>query len=150
MVGKSVLTVLAPEFAQETTLHFHYLLEENGGFLHVASSLEEHAAQLARVLDEDAADEGRRRRFVESFVRPHGLDRPATPIFADAVEELATLRVERERDLVAAALRPLLAAEAALAWLAIRTQGRRRALRHLRRRVAATARRHRLLPSRSL
>ena len=37
IVGKSVLTVLAPEFAQESTLHFHYLLEENGGFLHVAS-----------------------------------------------------------------------------------------------------------------
>ena len=89
IVGKSVLTVLAPEFAQESTLHFHYLLEENGGFLHVASSLEEHRAQLARVLDEDAPGAERRRRFVESFVRPHGLDRPATPILADAVEELA-------------------------------------------------------------
>ena len=37
IVGKSVLTVLAPEFAQESTLHFDYLLEENGGFLHVAA-----------------------------------------------------------------------------------------------------------------
>ena len=55
IVGKSVLTVLAPEFAQESTLHFDYLLEENGGFLHVATSLEEHVQQLAHVLDEDAA-----------------------------------------------------------------------------------------------
>ena len=50
IVGKSVLTVLSPEFAQESTLHFDYLLEENGGFLHVAGSLDEHVAQLAQVL----------------------------------------------------------------------------------------------------
>ena len=111
IVGKSVLTVLAPEFAQESTLHFDYLLEENGGFLHVAGSLAEHVAQLATVLDEDAAGAERRRRFVESFVRPHGLDKPATPIFADAIEELATLPVERWRP---SALRLVLALEARL------------------------------------
>ena len=94
IVGKSVLTVLSPEFAQESTLHFDYLLEANGGFLHVATSLDEHLAQLATVLDEDAEGAERRRLFVESFVRPHGLDRPATPIFADAVEELAALPVQ--------------------------------------------------------
>ena len=113
VVGKSVLTVLAPEFGQESTLHFHYLLEENGGFLHVASSLDEHAEQLGRVLEDRVEDAEQRRRFVESFVRPHGLDRPATPIFADAIEELASARV------VAAGhtglLRPLLAIEATLA-----------------------------------
>src|SRR5205823_14365290 len=73
VLGKSVLTVLNPEFAQEATLHFHYLLEENGGFLHVASSLEQHAEQLGRVLEERAEDAERRRRFGESFVRPHRL-----------------------------------------------------------------------------
>ena len=93
IVGKSVLTVLAPEFAQESTLHFHYLLEENGGFLHVASSLEDHLSQLGRVLEPEDSDVEQRLRFVESFVRPHGLDRPATAILADAVEELAGLPV---------------------------------------------------------
>jgi hypothetical protein len=97
IVGKSVLTILEPEFAQEDTLHFQHLLEENGGFLHAASSLEEHLVQLRQVLDEDEADAQRRRRFVESFVRPHGLDRPATPIFADAVEELARVKVTAPR-----------------------------------------------------
>jgi hypothetical protein len=111
IVGKSVLTVLSPEFAQESTLHFDYLLEENGGFLHVATSLDEHLAQLAGVLDEDAEGAERRRQFVESFVRPHGLDKPATPIFADAIEELARLPVQRWRP---SALRPLLALEARL------------------------------------
>ena len=114
IVGKSVLTVLAPEFAQESTLHFHYLLEENGGFLHVASSLEEHARQLAEVLVEDPADAERRRSFVESFVRPHGLDKPATPIFADAVEELARIPVQRRLRPGSLLLRGLLAVEAGL------------------------------------
>jgi hypothetical protein len=117
IVGKSVLTILAPEFAQESTLHFHYLLEENGGFLYVAGSPADHAAQLGRVLEEGADDAERRRRFVESFVRPHGLERPATPIFADAVEELATARVETRIGSVAILLRVPLAVEAGLGSL---------------------------------
>ena len=90
VVGKSVLTVLRPEFAQESTLHFHHLLAENGGFLQVAGTLDEHVAQLETVLSDDDAE--LRRAFVQRFVRPHGLDRPATPILADAVEELAGVR----------------------------------------------------------
>jgi hypothetical protein len=125
IVGKSVLTVIAPGFAQENTLHFDYLLEEHGGFLHVASSLGEHVGQLAHVLDEDAAGAERRRRFVESFVRPHGLDKPATPILADAVEELATLPVESVRP-SAVLLRAPLAAEAALCAFAAGRRDRRK------------------------
>jgi hypothetical protein len=118
IVGKSVLTVLAPEFAQESTLHFDYLLEENGGFLHVAQSLAEHVGQLSHVLDGDAAGAERRWRFVESFVRPHGLARPATPILADAIEELASLPVERRAAPGRLLLRAPLALEAALCSLA--------------------------------
>ena len=148
IAGKSVLTVLAPEFAQESTLHFHYLLEQNGGFLSVASSFDEHAAQLAKAFDEDAAASERRRRFVESFVRPRGLDRPATPILADEVEELAGLSVERGRELGDLALRLPLALEAAASAVVIRTGPARQTLRRLRRRLGAKARRHRLLPFR--
>jgi hypothetical protein len=143
IVGKSVLTVLAPEFAQENTLHFHHLLEENGGFLHVASSLAEHAEQLGRVLSEGAADEERRQRFVESFVRPHGLDRPATPIFADAVEELARLPVEWRLQPATLLLRLPLALEAGLTSAAVALPSAQigRRLRGLRRRIGAQARR---------
>jgi hypothetical protein len=126
IIGKSVLTIRAPEFGQESTLHFHYLLAENGGFLHLASSLEEHLEQLAAVLQEEDADVERRRRFVESFVRPHGLDRPATPVFADAVEELATLPVEKRRSAARLALRLGLSVEAALSTLVLLLADRRR------------------------
>jgi hypothetical protein len=148
IVGKSVLTVLAPEFAQESTLHFHYLLAENGGFLHVASSPEEHVAQLAGVLDEDAEGAERRRRFVESFVRPRGLDRPATPVLADAIEEAAGLPVDAPAR-ASLPLRAALGVEAGLssARLALSSVLRPverlhvpRRLRRLRRRVGAKAR----------
>jgi hypothetical protein len=49
--------------------------------------LEEHAGQvelgLAGEYDADAI-----RAFPGVFVRPHGLDRPVTPILVDAIEEL--------------------------------------------------------------
>jgi hypothetical protein len=143
LVGKSVLTVLAPDFAQESTLHFHYLLAENGGFLHVASSLREHVDQLARLLDEDAEGADRRRRFVESFVRPRGLERPATPILADAVEELADLPVDRSISVAALTLRVPLALEAAATSLAVRVLDvqLKRSIRRWRRVIKAKARR---------
>jgi hypothetical protein len=98
IVGKSVYSVIAPEFAQTNTIHFHYLVHENGGFLRVASSLEEHVAQLREGFRTAAADAGQTRRFIEAFVRPNGLERGATPIFTDAVEELAGLAPDPRRD----------------------------------------------------
>ncbi len=144
VVGKSVLTVLAPEFAQESTLHFHHLLEENGGFLHVASSLAEHVGQLARVLDEGAADAERRRRFVASFVRPHGLDRPATPIFADEVERLATLPIAAPVARAGVLLRAALRTEVALTSARLALARKRRNAHALRARAAGALRRRRV------
>jgi hypothetical protein len=91
IVGKSVLAPLAADFAgtQRGTMHFRYLLYENGGFLHVGDTLDRHFDQLGGVLERGEADAGRTRRFVEMFVRPRGLDRPAAPILADEVEALA-------------------------------------------------------------
>jgi hypothetical protein len=114
ILGKTVLTVLVPEFAQETTLHFHNLKVENGGFLHVAADLAEHVNQLGSVLAEDKAGAERRRAFVESFVRPGGVDRPAAPIGAVAIEELADVPVEGGADARTLALRGVLAVDAGL------------------------------------
>jgi hypothetical protein len=135
VIGKSVLTILASEFAQEDTLHFHYLRAENGGFLHVAPTLEQHVAQLASVLDQDREGAEQRRRFIESFVRPHGLERPATPILADAVEDLASLRVQGSARPGSRPLRTVLGLEAGLCSVAIAAAPARRRLRKLRRRL---------------
>ena len=90
IIGRPVCSILAKEFAgtQEGTIHFHYLLPENGGFLRIASSLDEHVRQLGDRLRDPEAARAETQRFVSHFIRPHGLDRPATPIFADAIERL--------------------------------------------------------------
>ena len=91
IVGRPVLTVAAPEFAggQQGTLHFWYLLVEHGGVVTMASGFEEHVRQLAAALTGDSAARERGRRFAESFVRPHGLGRPAAPIMVDEIERAA-------------------------------------------------------------
>ena len=125
ILGKTVLTVLVPEFAQETTLHFHNLKVENGGFLHVAADLHEHVGQLGSMLVEDDAGAERRRAFVQSFVRPAGVDRPAAPVGAAAIEELAEAEVRRGTRPRTVALRGVLALDAGAnaAYAALRRGG---------------------------
>jgi hypothetical protein len=88
IVGRRTYSILLPELrgAQEQTLHFHYLLPENGGALIVARSLEEHLGQLRALLRGDAGDGGWREDFLRSFVRPLGLDRPVAPLLVDDLE----------------------------------------------------------------
>jgi len=92
IVGRTVLSVLADEFkdTQQGTLHFRYLLAENGGFLRVARSLPEHAAQLAETIRTPEIGREACARFVRNFIRPHGLAVKTTPILVDALEGLAT------------------------------------------------------------
>ena len=91
VAGRGVYTVLAPEFrdTQEGTLHFQHLRNVNGGLLHVAETFEEHAVHLERAVLDPAADAERCRRFIEGFVRPHGLEVAATPRLVDALEAVA-------------------------------------------------------------
>jgi hypothetical protein len=99
IVGKSVYTIETAEFAggQEQTLHFHYLLARNGGLVEVAKDLPQHLDQLAEGLRHPEAGAARSRRFVEFFVRPHGIDRPAAPIVVDEIEAAAHLRKRPHR-----------------------------------------------------
>ena len=94
IVGRPVYSIRVPEYVdtQEGTLHFHYLLNEGGGLLRIADTLETHADALASALDGGEADERRVRGFVQHFVRPFGLDVPATPLLADGIETLARMR----------------------------------------------------------
>ena len=94
VVGKPVLTVLLPEISavnQEGTLHFHYLLNVNGGLLRVSRSLDEHVPQLAAALTGHGGGDEKAARFVEGFVRPFGRDEAATPRFVAAIESAVSL-----------------------------------------------------------
>jgi hypothetical protein len=114
IVGRPIVTVLAPGFhdSQLGAAHFSYLLEELGGPVRVTRSLDEQFAELAAIVagrEDDTA--ARMRKFVHDFVRPHGLDRAATPIFVEALERLAAAPVRPEPDppWVRVSRRPLLA-----------------------------------------
>ncbi len=90
IAGRPVLTILAPEFSdgQHGTLHFSYLLKQHGGFVDVAPDFEVHRQQLAAAVA-GHYDPAVIRNFVERFLRPRGLDSPATPHMVNAIEGFA-------------------------------------------------------------
>jgi hypothetical protein len=90
IIGRPVHTIRAEDFSrtQDGTLHFHYMLPENGGFLRVATSMDEHVAQLAGSLADAEAASAQLASFVSAFLRPRGRDRACTPILADELEAL--------------------------------------------------------------
>jgi hypothetical protein len=120
IVGKPVYTVLLPEFheSQAGTLHFPYLLNVGGGLLHAARDMTTHMADLAAALRDPAAGAERSRRFVEAFVRPHGLDTKATDRFVDAIEDLMRVPAPPPKR----PLKPGLFAERLYGWLEPRSR----------------------------
>jgi hypothetical protein len=93
ILGKPVLTLLAPGFeaGQQGTLHFRYLLREEGGFVEIATDLEGHRDQLFAAL-KGTGDVETIRRAVQQFIRPEGWHRPVTPILAGAITRLAATK----------------------------------------------------------
>jgi hypothetical protein len=100
IVGRPVLTVRSSDFAdtQDGTVHFHYLRSECGGFVREATTLEGHAAQLAEVMTAPDTVRDELSRFVGWFVRPLGMEQPATPVAADVIEETAALGPSASRE----------------------------------------------------
>ena len=93
IVGRPVFTIETDEHAdtQAGTLHFQYLLEAGGGLVHTAHSFEEHVEQLAQGFVTRPEETAKLQSFIEAFVRPHGLDVPATPLMVEGIEELGRL-----------------------------------------------------------
>jgi len=92
IVGRPVHTLLLPEFEmyQEGVQHFRYLMEVEGGLLKVTRTFPEHLAELSESLARPVGRDEQNTRFVSAFVRPAGLDLPATPAFVEAVEHIAS------------------------------------------------------------
>ncbi len=92
LLGRPVFSVLAGEAAdgQQSTLHFHYLLEAQGGFVEVADSFERHVEQLQALFSASKEDRRVRRRAVirraMNFVRPLGRTQRVSELLAEAIE----------------------------------------------------------------
>ena len=97
IVGREVHTVLDPEFEdnQLGTVHYHYLTNTAGGLLTVGKGFDEHLQKLDATLAAPRADVVK--PFVQAFVRPHGLDVAATPVFVEQVEAMKAMQVQRSR-----------------------------------------------------
>jgi hypothetical protein len=95
IVGRPVFTILTDEESadgQQSTLHFKYLLKDEGGFVVVSPSLSEHERVLAGELSE-ALDSTSIQARVGSFVRPLGWGRLAADALVEAIErELSGVR----------------------------------------------------------
>jgi hypothetical protein len=91
IAGRPVHTIALPEWRpmQEDLLHFRYLLPGHGGFLRKAGSFDEHVALLGADLRDASAAIALDRGFVESFIRPLGLDRRATLVLIEQLEDSA-------------------------------------------------------------
>jgi hypothetical protein len=92
-VGRPVFTIRAPEFAhtQDGTMHFRHLLEgpDGAGLVEVADDVPAHLDQVSAMLRNDSPSRTRVARFIEEFLRPHGLDQPTVPLVADVLERVA-------------------------------------------------------------
>ena len=90
IIGRPVLAILLPEYRlHQEVAHFRYLLNVEGGLLATSPSLDAHLAQLSAALAAPSGRDEQNRRFLTAFVRPAGLDQPATPVFVERVEQLA-------------------------------------------------------------
>ena len=92
ILEKPVLTLLFDEFKenQEGTLHFHYLLGEEG-LLTVARDWATHGRHLAEAVTAPVA--ARSRAFADQFLRPQGREVSSTDQWVTAVETLAATPV---------------------------------------------------------
>ena len=146
IVGRPVCSLLAPEFAgtQEGTIHFHHLVPEHGGFVRIAATIDEHVAHLSECFRDPQAMRVQIDRFVASFIRPHGIERRATPIFADAIVRLGNMPGPAAEQPPAwrFLLWPFLLFVTALAWLGDRL-GDGSTLVRLRKRAESAGRRAR-------
>ncbi len=90
VVDRPCLTIVAEEFfgAQGRTGHFRHLLK--GDFMDVSRDVDEVAARVADLLDGVDAKAHGRREFTRWFLRPCGLDLPASVVVADVIERTAS------------------------------------------------------------
>jgi hypothetical protein len=91
ILGTPVCTIELPElyFGQRGTIHFGYLIREEGGAIRTSETYEEHLAALTQLIRRDPyGTDAQADRFVREFIRPHGLATPAATVFSNEMLRL--------------------------------------------------------------
>ena len=89
IVDRPCITIMSERYAskQAGLAHFQHLLD--GDFLHVAHGFSEATEVVANILKGEDIKAPQRRRFVENFIRPRGLEKPAYELMAKVIEATA-------------------------------------------------------------
>src|SRR5207248_834509 len=91
ILGKPVCTVELPDLVkgQRGTVHFEYLITGDGAFVRTAPTLDAHVATLGELVRRDPYERDERAdRFVQTFIRPHGLDVAPANVFSEGMLRL--------------------------------------------------------------
>ncbi len=100
IVGRPVFTILADEShadGQQSTLHFRYLASDEGGWVAISPTLQDHERQLAAMLSAPPQT-ARIQELVGRFVRPAGWNEPASHVLVNAIEDEFQPRVVSRRE----------------------------------------------------
>jgi hypothetical protein len=89
IADKPCVTIIDERYRRSQTDmgHFRHLI--NGKFLQVTHNYEDAVRAIGDILEGKDPKHEERRNFVRNFIRPHGVDRPVSAIFALAVEMAA-------------------------------------------------------------
>lgn len=89
ILDKPCVTIVdeAYQFKQNGQGHFGHLIKAD--FMEITHSFTESAAVIAAILTGEDSKQKQRRRFVSDFIRPRGLNQPASEIMAGAIESAA-------------------------------------------------------------
>lgn len=91
VAGRPVRSVTVERYAatQAAMPHFRHLLPERGGPLRLDQDLSAHAAALATIIAAPAAADPAALGFTRRFIRPRGIDVPASSVLVDVIEAAA-------------------------------------------------------------
>jgi hypothetical protein len=89
IADRPCLTLLTEQYrdTQQDVSHFRHLLEAD--FLEVATDLPQVAEYVSAILGGRDAKREERRRFVREFIRPWGVEQPASQVMARVIEAAA-------------------------------------------------------------
>lgn len=93
IVGRPVLSIRDKRFtsSQSETVHFRYLLAENGGPVLPADTMEQHMELLADILRDATPHQQRSREFAFRFTRPQRNGMSSTELVVRAIESSVLL-----------------------------------------------------------
>jgi hypothetical protein len=85
ILDKPCLTVMNEHYRATQTGVGHFRHLTDAGFMEVATSFKEASENLARIISGRDEKRSERRRFVEEFIRPLGIEKPASEVMATLI-----------------------------------------------------------------